>query len=951
MNRLYLNIQKFSDGKVVIDTELNTKDFENGLDKMQNSSKNAGSTIKNIVAGLGITKLISKGLSVISSSIDDAVKRVDTLNNFPKVMSNLGISAEESSEAVDKMSEKLAGLPTTLDQGAAAVQRFTSKNGDVKKSTDLFLALNNAILAGGAPAEIQASALEQLSQSYAKGKPDMMEWRTAMSAMPAQLKQVAIAMGYVDADALGEALREGTVSMDDFMDTITKLNTEGVNGFQSFEEQARNSTGGIQTAIVVAKTQVVKGVASMINGINKSLKKSNLGSISDIVANIGKEVKKQMDNIGKAISKIDFAKVANVIKGLVPIVGSLVAAFIAYQTALKAISAINLAKNITSAISAIMGLTSATQLSSGALQIFNSLMSLNPVGIAIGSIAALTTGVVLLTKHMSESKEEMNRTNQVINDYKKSMDEAREAKQEYLDQNMTEINNYQSLASELDNLVDENGKVKEGYEERAEYIVGELNNALGLEMQLNDGVIQNYKDIKSSIDEIIKSKRAQVLLQAEEKEYNAAMDQRHKLEEQLAKQTTDVTKKLENKHNVEKEIAKTYGLTNEELQDLINNQDGLNNSYGITSAQYDDIYKKISNANEQYRESRGVLTDLKNQYKDNELVITDYEIALKDLENGNYDAVLKMYEDTANFQGKTKEETAKNYDAAILAQKQYLEDLENNRSNYTDEEYNALKSAGESKLKEYEEQRKKYTSTIKKGQEEATKEVEKGANDQVEKIKSKKEDHKKAGKDNTTAYSDGIKLGQPFSDNNALQVANSAVGKLDKKEDAKQKGKDMAQGYADGMSSLASVVGSVAASLANTSLEEMKKTLDIHSPSKKTRKFGKYFDEGFAEGVSNNSKLVYNEVDKFGNNILDRFSNIDYSSIYSDMQNAISTETNKIGSSVQISGASQSVQQMLTASASFDGIIPLQVDLDGEVIYDNQQKISARKNLQYGGVR
>ena len=47
----------------------------------------------------------------------------------------------------------------------------------------------------------------------------MMEWRTAMTAMPAQLKQVATAMGYVSADELGEALRNGTVSMDEFMDT------------------------------------------------------------------------------------------------------------------------------------------------------------------------------------------------------------------------------------------------------------------------------------------------------------------------------------------------------------------------------------------------------------------------------------------------------------------------------------------------------------------------------------------------------------------------------------------------------------------------------------------------------------------------------------------------------------------------------------------------------------
>lgn len=301
MDYMKLDIQLFADGKVVIDTELNTKNFENGLNKMQSTSQKAGTSIKNIVAGLGITKLIGAAMNQINSSIDGAVARVDTLNNFPKVMSNLGIASEEADKSIKKMSDKLAGLPTTLDQGASAVQRFTSANGDVEKSTDLFLGLNNAILAGGASSEIQASALEQLSQAYAKGKPDMMEWRTAMTAMPAQLKQVAQAMGYVSADELGEALRNGEVSMDEFMDKVAELNEKGVDGFQSFEEQARNSTGGIGTAITVAKTQVVKGVADIVEALNVKLQDIGLGSLSDIIANIGKKSKEALDTIAGII--------------------------------------------------------------------------------------------------------------------------------------------------------------------------------------------------------------------------------------------------------------------------------------------------------------------------------------------------------------------------------------------------------------------------------------------------------------------------------------------------------------------------------------------------------------------------------------------------------------------------------------------------------------------------
>ena len=223
-----------------------------------------------VAVGTAIGNVLTKALSAIASFADDAVTRLDTLKNFPKVMSNLGIGSEEAQKSIDTLEAKLQGLPTTLDAAALAVQRFTSANGNVGASTHMFLALNNAILAGGASMEIQKSALEQMSQAYAKGKPDMMEWRTMMMAMPAQLKQVANAMGYADASALGEALRANKVSMNEFMATIMKLNKQGINGLSSFEQQARNATGGVQTSIVNLKTAITRGLTSIMDAIGQS---------------------------------------------------------------------------------------------------------------------------------------------------------------------------------------------------------------------------------------------------------------------------------------------------------------------------------------------------------------------------------------------------------------------------------------------------------------------------------------------------------------------------------------------------------------------------------------------------------------------------------------------------------------------------------------------------------
>jgi len=248
--------------------------------------------------------IAQKAFGLVANQTSNAIKRMDTLNNFPQVMSNLNIKTEESQAAMERLNEKLQGLPTTLQDGAAAVQRLTSANGNVGASTEMFLAMNNAILAGGADMSIQQSAMEQLSQAYAKGKPDMMEWRSAMTAMPAQLRQVAKAMGFVDANALGESLRSGKTSMNDFMETMVKMNNESVAGFKTLEEQARNATGGFATAIANMKSAVTRGITSMVDNINQVLESSGLPKIQEIISGIGKTIEQVLKGIGKVMGQI-----------------------------------------------------------------------------------------------------------------------------------------------------------------------------------------------------------------------------------------------------------------------------------------------------------------------------------------------------------------------------------------------------------------------------------------------------------------------------------------------------------------------------------------------------------------------------------------------------------------------------------------------------------------------
>lgn len=294
-------------GKTVgeLQIELNMKgdslnaSMKNVQKKVQSDGTSGGGKFANaftVAAGNILSKGIGKAIDVVTSHVDDAIKRIDTIRNFPNVMSNLGISADKSERAMSKLKDALQGVPTNLDDAAAAVQRFTSKNGDVEKSSDLFLALNDAMLAGGMSSEIQATAMEQLSQAYSKGKPDMMEWKSMLTAMPAQAKQIAIAMGFGEdgVEALGEALRTGRVSMDDFMDTIVKLDTGGVAGFKSFREQMEGTTGGIQRSIEIMNSRITQGVASMIEEIGPE-------NIADMVLTVGNAIKDVLKAIAGVI--------------------------------------------------------------------------------------------------------------------------------------------------------------------------------------------------------------------------------------------------------------------------------------------------------------------------------------------------------------------------------------------------------------------------------------------------------------------------------------------------------------------------------------------------------------------------------------------------------------------------------------------------------------------------
>ena len=299
-----------SDGKVVIEVTADPSDYEKAIGSLGDSTRKSLSTaIKGSFIGNLFAQAFSKAAGVIASSMDSAISRVDTMRNFPRVMESLGYSADDAASSIQKMSDHLTGLPTRLDTMTASVQKIVPTVKDVGKATDIMLAFNDALLAGGASTQVQEAALEQFSQALAKGKPELEDWRSIQTAMPGQLDQVAQSMLGQGASAtdLYEALKRGKVTMGDFCDAIVRLDTEGGQGFASFAEQAKLGTQGIATSFSNLQNSVVKGLASILDAVG-----------SENIVGV-------MEGANKAITGM-FKAVASAVSGAMPSVVQIVTA-------------------------------------------------------------------------------------------------------------------------------------------------------------------------------------------------------------------------------------------------------------------------------------------------------------------------------------------------------------------------------------------------------------------------------------------------------------------------------------------------------------------------------------------------------------------------------------------------------------------------------------------------
>lgn len=541
------------------------------------------------------------------------------------------------------------------------------------------------------------------------------------------------------------------------------------------------------------------------------------------------------------------------INTLVPIVGTLGAAmataFVINKIAVFAQSIQGLIGLVRTMTTVTKAQTVATKAEAVAQTTLNATNPFGWVALAVTALATLIPLIVNLANGSTDLSEEYAKLN---SEEKKLRDETNKLTAAYNDWNESKnktISNtnaefayYDELKNELSGIVDENGKIKKGYEDRATVITGILSEALGIEIEITDGVIQKYGELKQSIAEVITAKKAEAMLNSLEQEYITAIQ--HKT---TALQNYTANQKLLTEQTAELNTAKA------DLQKLQEDgyakwaeENGLMLSAESTIQLWkkanDEAREKVHGLNEKVAEQIRVTEDSEETYLGYISTIENYEGVTAAIVSGDTEKITnslvlleKGFITAENGTEKSLERQTENYKTELANLKQAIKD----------------KTPGvtQEQVDQMEELVKKSEAELAKFAPKAEKQGEKGGESFGEGIENEKETVKK----------------------DAEKVAEKAEEGLEE-ADAESTGEDLIDGFSKGMENKEESLWSKAWNLGKSALGAIKDAIDSNSPSKEAMEIGGFFTDGLGIGIENGADEVANKVGKVADKMLGKMN-------------------------------------------------------------------------------
>lgn len=205
---------------------------------------------------------------------------------------------------------------------------------------------------------------------------------------------------------------------------------------------------------------------------------------------------------------------------------------------------------------------------------------------------------------------------------------------ESMESTNAEMDHTRALAEELLGLVDANGKVADGEEARAQFIIDTLNGALDTEITMTDGVISNYDDLKDSIYELIEAKRVDALMNAYYDDYQLALKNTKDAQDRM----TEACDNYAERRAATQELERQLYAEQSKLEEIRLNELG---EYVFSDANKQQ--ELVDNLEDRFEAERQATAASKQtweryiaDYGSMQDTITNYETAYEEVLKGNY---------------------------------------------------------------------------------------------------------------------------------------------------------------------------------------------------------------------------------------------------------------------------------------------------------------------------
>ena len=630
-----------------------SKEFETAFTGVEKTVDGTASQMENLKNGIKrMSEEIPSTTTEISAVAEAAGQlgiQTDNILEFTKTMINMGnatnLSADEAATTlarfanVTQMSQsdfsRLGSVivalgnnfATTESEIAAMGMNLGSAGKQVGMTQSQIMALATALSSVGLEAQAGGTAFSKV----------MINMQLAVERGGEELQKFASVAGMTSAEFKDAFQKDATNAIMQFVDGLSKSGERGQSAIKVLDDmeiketrlrdallRSANASDVMNKAIELG-TKAWEENTALTNEANKRYKtldsrlETTKNKLKNLATNTGDKLtpsfNKLLDSVDKLINNFDNLNEEEVsmilnIAGIVATIGP----------AIKIISKLGSAtgkqiENLGKLSKAIGEVKSGAEVSGIKMKLLKtSIEALStPTGQAIAIIAGLTAAYVALQFQLQKATREI--TDSSLEQIK-SWQELQSARDKNLSNSMAEISYFEKLKNELSAITDENGRVKEGYRERAETILGILNQALGTEYSLNGNIIESYKEMQSEVDKLIAKKKSEATLNAYQEEYTTALKEQQKAVETLVK----LQERKEELDSKTTKLPWEYGelaMINTQLGQQV----GLVAKYGETiedfeklqaasvSGSVEEINEAVNNMTISYQNSTNSITD------------------------------------------------------------------------------------------------------------------------------------------------------------------------------------------------------------------------------------------------------------------------------------------------------------------------------------------------------